>query len=85
MPDGEPTPEPTHLYRHALSHPAVDMVLTAPSTQQQLEANLKALEQGPLSPDEAEWLARIGKHVHVLNPNTTWDFLKQGRPPRKAS
>jgi hypothetical protein len=49
MPQGERTPEPTHLYRHALSHPDVDMVLTAPATQQQLEANLLALEQGPLS------------------------------------
>ncbi|MBW2244357.1 MAG: hypothetical protein JRH01_20425 [Deltaproteobacteria bacterium] len=79
MPSGEPTPDPTHLYRHALSHPAVDMVLTAPSTRLQLEQNLKALEQGPLSADESAWLARIGKHVHVRNPNTTWDFLFQGR------
>jgi len=82
MPEGERTPEPTHLFRHALSNPAVDMVLTAPATQAQLEGNLKALEQGPLSPEEADWLARIGEHVHVLNPNTTWDFLFQG-PPRK--
>jgi len=81
MPEGERTPEPTHLYRHALSHPTVDMVLTAPETQAQLEGNLKSLEQGALRPDEAEWLARVGEHVHVLNPNTTWDFLFQG-PPR---
>ena len=80
MPEGERTPDPTHLYRHALSHPAVDMVLTAPRTLEQLKGNLKALEQGPLSADEAEWLARIGSHVHVLNPNTNWDFLLQGLP-----
>jgi len=84
MPDGEQTPDPAHLYRHALSHPAVDMVLTAPKTLEQLKGNLKALEQGPLSADEAEWLARIGSHVHVLNPNTNWDFLFQGLPRRRA-
>jgi len=86
MPKGEPTPDPTHLYRHALSHPAVDMVLTAPETQQQLEENLAALEQGPLSTDESAWLARVGQHVHALDPNTTWDFLRQGRgPPKRGS
>lgn len=83
MPAGERTPDPTHLFRHALSHPAVDMVLTAPQTQQQLEANVKALEQGVLSKDESDWLARVGQHVHALDPNTTWDFLRQARGPRK--
>ncbi len=83
MPAGERTPDPTHLFRHALSHPAVDMVLTAPQTQQQLEANVKALEQGALSADESDWLARVGQHVHALDPNTTWDFLRQARGPRK--
>ena len=82
MPPGERTPDPTHLFRHALSHPAVDMVLTAPATRQQLEENVQALEQGPLSADEAAWLERIGRHVHDLDPNTTWDFLRQARGPR---
>lgn len=81
MPQGEETPDPTHLYRHALSHSAVDMVLTAPSTRAQLEQNLATLEQGPLSADEYEWLARVGAHVHVHNPNTKWDFVRQGKAP----
>lgn len=84
MPAGEPTPEPTHLYRHALTQPSVDMVLTAPQTRQQLEANLKTLDQGPLDPDEAAWLARIGSHVHQRNPNTNWDFLFPGRGAEKS-
>jgi predicted aldo/keto reductase-like oxidoreductase len=79
MPAGERTPEPTHLYRHALSHPAVDMVLTAPNTRAQLEDNVKALDQGPLSPEESAWLERIGKHVHARNPSTEWDFLFKQR------
>ncbi len=84
VPDGERTPDPVHLYRHALSHPAVDMVLTAPETQQQLEANLSTLEQGALNADESAWLARVGQHVHTRDPNTTWDFLFHGRPPAKS-
>ena len=82
MPPGERTPEPTHLYRHALSHPAVDMVLTAPQNRQQLEDNLEALAQGPLREEDFEWLARIGKHVHTKSPNTNWDFLFPSRSVR---
>jgi aryl-alcohol dehydrogenase-like predicted oxidoreductase len=83
MPDGERTPESTHLYRHALTHPDVDMVLTAPATEAQLVANVKALEQGPLDADEMAWLSRVGKHVHGLNPSTNWDFLFANRGPGK--
>lgn len=83
MPPGEVTPEPTHLYRHVLSHPAVDMVLTAPRDRAELAVNLRALEQGPLDPEEQAWLARVGKHVHDLSPHGNWDFLFQTfRRPR---
>ena len=61
----------------------LDMVLTAPSTEEQLIGNVAALEQGPLDPDEKEWLSRIGKHVHALNPNTNWDFLFSKLGPGK--
>lgn len=83
MPAGESTPLATHLYRHALSHPSVNMVLTAPKNQEQLEFNLSTLEQGPLNDEERAWLDRIGKHVHVRNPNTQWDFLFSSRGPGK--
>jgi predicted aldo/keto reductase-like oxidoreductase len=84
MPPGEPAPTPNHLYRFALSHPVVDMVLTAPKDQAQLESNLTTLQQGPLDPDERAWLERVGKHVHGLTPHGNWDFLSQGRGPRRA-
>lgn len=83
MPEGEPTPKPTHLYRHALSHPSVNMVLMSPQNRQQLEDNLEALEQGPLDDDERAWLARIGKHVSTRSPNTNWDFLFPSRGLKK--
>jgi predicted aldo/keto reductase-like oxidoreductase len=84
MPEGEQTPEATHLYRHALSHPAVDMVLTAPRTQEQLDHNLEALAQGPLRDDEREWLGRVGRHVRELSPEHTWDFMSAGEPPKRS-
>lgn len=83
LPPGEVTPKPTHLYRFALSHPVVDMVLTAPQDQAQLASNLEALSQGPLDPDERAWLARIGKHVHELTPHGNWDFLRQKLGPAR--
>ncbi|MCA9624246.1 MAG: hypothetical protein KC731_34715 [Myxococcales bacterium] len=82
MPAGERTPEPIDLYRHALTHPAVDMVLTAPKTATQLRDNLRALAAEPLSAEEQAWLQRIGEHVHQLSPNSNWDFLRSSRGPR---
>jgi len=82
MPPGDATPTPNHLYRFALSHPVVDLVLTAPKTRKQLESNLMTLQQGPLDPDERAWLQRVGKFVHGLSPHSNWDFLIQNLQPR---
>jgi aryl-alcohol dehydrogenase-like predicted oxidoreductase len=51
-------------YRFCLSSPHVDVVLCGPKNRAQLEQNLGALEQGPLSPDEEAWMRRFGKVVH---------------------
>lgn len=84
MPPTDTTPTPNDLYRFALSHPVVDMVLTAPSTREQLASNLAVLQQGPLTADERTWLERVGKHVHGLSPQGNWDFLLQNlRPARR--
>jgi aryl-alcohol dehydrogenase-like predicted oxidoreductase len=83
MPEGERLPSPTDLYRYALSNPNVGMVLTAPASLEQLEANLKALEMGPISPEERSWLERIGDHVHALNPSANLDFLFQALGPSR--
>jgi len=86
MPPGEATPNPADLYRFVLSHPVVDLVLTAPRNREQLESNLIALQQGPPDPDERAWLQRVGKFVHGLSPQGNWDFLMQNlRPRRKLS
>jgi hypothetical protein len=77
MPPGEATPTPVDLYRFVLSHPVVDLVLTAPQNREQLASNLRTLQQGPPDPDERAWLQRVGKFVHGLSPQWNWDFLTQ--------
>lgn len=51
-------------YRFQLSNPNVDAALMGPANRAQLEENLKALERGPLQPDEQDWMRRFGKAVH---------------------
>ncbi len=50
-------------YRFVLSHPDVDVVLTGPKNQTQLEHNLQAVKQGELNPDELTWIREYGKRV----------------------
>ena len=40
------------------------MVLTSPADTAQFDANLAALERGPLSPDELRWMREFGQVVH---------------------
>lgn len=51
-------------YRFCLSSPHVDLVLTGPASEAQLDENLKALDAGPLSADEDAWMRRFGQAVH---------------------
>lgn len=51
-------------YRFCLSSPHVDVVLTGPASEAQLDENLKALDAGALSPDEDAWMRRFGQAVH---------------------
>lgn len=65
-PAGLRTPTAVDCYRFVLSHPAVDICLTGPATAEQMAANLKALELGPLSDEELQWMRTVGDHVHRL-------------------
>jgi aryl-alcohol dehydrogenase-like predicted oxidoreductase len=51
-------------YRFQLSSPHVDVALMGPSSRAQLDENLNALEKGPLTPDEDQWMRAFGKAVH---------------------
>ena len=64
MPAGERKLAPADPYRFVLSHPDVNVCLTAPSTAAQMEDNFKALEAGPLDEEEMARVRRIGKHIY---------------------
>ena len=64
MPAGEAPPPARDCYRFALSHPAVDMVLCGPKNREQMQEALRALDAGPLAPDEMKRLHRIGDHIY---------------------
>ena len=51
-------------YRFQLSNPHVDVALMGPSNRAQLDENLKALDNGPLTPEEDQWMRAFGKAVH---------------------
>ncbi len=64
MPPGERPLAPADYYRFVLSHPAVNICVTAPATEAQMEANLKALDAGPLDAEEMARVRRIGEHIY---------------------
>jgi aryl-alcohol dehydrogenase-like predicted oxidoreductase len=83
MPEGARRPNPTDLYRYALSNPSIEMVLTAPETFEQLRENVKTLAMGPVTEDERTWLETIGDHVQARNPSTNFDFIFQALGPSR--
>ena len=64
MPEGESPVTAADCYRFALSHPAVDVCLTAPSTLEQLRENLCVLDLGPLDEEEMTRIRRIGDYIY---------------------
>ncbi|MFN0166571.1 MAG: aldo/keto reductase [Bryobacteraceae bacterium] len=60
-----PVPDAGLCYRFALSHPSVDVCLTAPRSERELEDNVRALERGPLNEDELRFMREFGDAVHA--------------------
>jgi aryl-alcohol dehydrogenase-like predicted oxidoreductase len=63
-PREKPLPDAGMIYRFVLSHPSVHACLTAPRNMRQLDENLSALEQGPLSGEEMEFMKEFGDRVY---------------------
>lgn len=57
-------PTAAEAYRFVLGNPNVDVCLTAPTNVRQLDQNLAALDQGPLSSDDMEFMKSFGDAVH---------------------
>ncbi|HKA15204.1 MAG TPA: aldo/keto reductase [Myxococcota bacterium] len=64
MPAGESPPPARDCYRFALTHPGVDMVLCGPKSREQMQEALRALDAGPLDPEEVKRMHRIGDHIY---------------------
>lgn len=62
-PKDQPIPTPGQAYRFVLSNPHVDIVLNAPANMRQLQENLAAVQQGPLSDDEMAFMRAFGDAV----------------------
>ncbi len=66
-PSGEsfnvPPLSPELCYRFVLTNPKVHVVLTGPYNRKQLSQNLDAIKQGPLEPDEMNWIRQYGQLV----------------------
>jgi len=64
MPPGEAPPPARDCYRFALSQPAVNLVLCGPANREEMQEAIRALDAGPLAPDELARMHRIGDHVY---------------------
>lgn len=64
MPPGEAPLRARDCYRFALSQPAVSLVLCGPASRAEMQEAIRALDAGPLAPDELAHMRRIGDHVY---------------------
>jgi aryl-alcohol dehydrogenase-like predicted oxidoreductase len=64
IPQGAQVPSASDCYRFVLSHTEVDVCMTGPATAAEMADALTALERGPMSPDELDWMTRMGEHIH---------------------
>lgn len=58
-------PTPGMCYRFVLSHPQVQVCMTAPSNLREFEENLSAIREGPLDPADMAFMREFGDAVHA--------------------
>jgi aryl-alcohol dehydrogenase-like predicted oxidoreductase len=63
-PGGERVPTAADCYRYVLSHPAVDVCMTGPSTADHVDAALEAARLGPMDARELAWMQRVGDTIY---------------------
>lgn len=68
----EPVATAGDCYRFALSNPHVDVVLTGPASFEQFQQNLEALDKGPLSAEEMDWMRRLGRAAKDSGGKMRW-------------
>jgi aryl-alcohol dehydrogenase-like predicted oxidoreductase len=63
-PSGEKTPSGSDCYRFVMTNPSVDVCITGPKNMKEAEEALSSLDKGPMSPEEMDWMRRVGDSVH---------------------
>ena len=66
---------PELCYRFVLSNPHVHLVLTGPKNRAQLMTNFRAIQQGPLTPEELDWIRQYGKQI---KSKRKFDYINWG-------
>jgi aryl-alcohol dehydrogenase-like predicted oxidoreductase len=66
-------PTAGEAYRFVLSNENVNVCLTAPMNLKQLKANLAAVEEGPLLPEDMAFMRNFGDFVHEGSKALKWD------------
>ena len=64
MPPGETAPTAADCYRFVLSNPSVDVAITGPKNDQEMEMAASVLTKSRMDADEMARMRRIGSHVH---------------------
>jgi aryl-alcohol dehydrogenase-like predicted oxidoreductase len=57
-------PSAAQCYRFVLSNPHVDVCMMAPSNMKQMDEDLAALQQGPLTDEEMALIKKFGDLIH---------------------
>jgi len=68
-----PPLSPEICYRFVLTNPSVHVVLTGPQNREQLSQNMDAIRQGPLEPDEMNWIRQYGQ---LVKSKKRFDYVK---------
>jgi len=61
---GETPPAASDCYRFSISNDYVNLCLTGPKNEKEMDEALQALDKGPLSSDEMDRMRRIGDHKY---------------------
>jgi aryl-alcohol dehydrogenase-like predicted oxidoreductase len=69
-PPGDKTPTAPDCYRFVLTHPKVNIAMLGPRTTAELDEAMTALDKGPMTDDELDWMRRVGKAVRAGNRMT---------------
>lgn len=62
-PSGESTPRASDCYRFSLTNPNVEVCLAGPRDGAELDEAMAALDRGPMTLEEVEWMRRVGASV----------------------